>query len=95
MYTTTVELVNADNSQDEDGTSECNTVLRAESQKIFEQYNPRVEHKGDKPRKRLRSRSRTRYHSQSRGRENINKSQNQRKVYEGSNDRYRSKLWDY
>ena len=74
MYTTTVELVNADNSQDEDGISECNPVLRAESQKIFQQYKPRVDHKGDKPRKRSRSRSRTRYHSQSRGRKIINKS---------------------
>ena len=95
MYTTTVELINTEIFQDEDGTSECNPGLRAESRKIFEEYKPRVEHQeGIKFKKRSRSRSRARYRTQSRDGENVTKYRNQRRDHEDTNTRYRSKSRD-
>ena len=44
MCTKTVELTDQVSTQDEDGTSECNPVLRAESQNIFEEYRSGMEY---------------------------------------------------
>ena len=44
MYTKTVELTDLENTQEEDGASECNPVLRAESQKIFDEYRSGMEY---------------------------------------------------
>ena len=68
MYTKTVELTDLETTQEEDGTSECNPILRTESQKIFEEYRSGMEYEDHRPGKRSISKSKPRSRSQSRNR---------------------------